>query len=148
MKRFSFSLEKLLQLRRYREQETEQALARAMGELASIESRIKVLAEERLAVSANRFTSGKTPAELQNTEYYLLRLERSTASLLEAAAKAELLVDAAREAFLEASKDKKVIDKIRDKRIAEHKKVAQEEEIKAMDDISGGSTARKKTLGS
>ncbi len=142
MKRFRFDLEKLLELRVYREKEAEQALARAMGELAAIEAKLRALAEERVAVARGRFAPGRTAADMRSAELYLLRLEKTKEKLLEEAAKAELAVAAAREAFMEASRDRKILDKLKDKRKAEYRKTAADEEVKAIDDISGGSSAR------
>jgi flagellar FliJ protein len=142
VKRFRFDLEKLLELRAYREREAEQELARAMGELASIEARIRALAEERVAVAGDRFATGRTSADMRSAELYLLRLDKMKEALFEAAAKAELVVTAAREAYVEASRERKVLDKLKEKRKSEYRKTAGTEEIKAMDDISGGSSAR------
>ncbi|MFA6507390.1 MAG: flagellar export protein FliJ [Treponemataceae bacterium] len=143
MKRFRFSLEKLLELREYREKEAEQDLARAMGELTSIEARIRSVAEERVLVAADRFAPGRSAADMRNAEFYILRLDKMKDSLIEAAAKAELLVEAARDAFVEASRDKKVLEKLKDKRKSEYRKSTVIEEIKVVDDISSGSAARR-----
>jgi flagellar protein FliJ len=142
MKRFRFDLEKLLELRAYREREAEQELARAMGELASIEAHLRALAEERVTVAADRFAPGRTSADMRSAELYLLRLDKMKEALFEAAAKAELVVAAAREAYVEASRERKVLDKLKEKRKSEYRKASGIEEIKAMDDISSGSEAR------
>jgi flagellar protein FliJ len=63
--------------------------------------------------------------------------------LIEAAAKAELVVEAARDAFVEASRDKKILEKLKDKRKSEYRKATAIEEIKIVDDISSGSAARR-----
>jgi flagellar FliJ protein len=62
---------------------------------------------------------------------------------LEAAVKAELKVDEARSAFAEARRDRLVLDKLKDKRKAEHRKEAMKEEIETLDDISSGTVARR-----
>ncbi len=147
MKRFRFDLEKLLELRVYREKETEQALARAMGDLAAIEARLRELAGERVAVASGRFAPGRTAADMRSAELYLLRLEKAKEKLLEEAAKAELAVAAAREAYVEASRDRKILDKLKEKRKAEYRKTAAVEEVKTIDDISGGATARSALSG-
>lgn len=143
MKRFRFDLDKLLELREYREKEAEQVLARAVGELASIEGRIRSVAGERAAVAANRFAPGRSAVDMRNAEFYLLRLDKLKDTLIEAAAKAELAVEAARDAFVEASRDKKVLEKLKEKRKAEYRKAASIEEINTIDDISSGAAARK-----
>ena len=68
--------------------------------------------------------------------------------VITAAAKADLAAEAAREAFIEASREKKVIEKLKEKRLAEHRKAAAAEELKVLDDISSGSAARRSVGGS
>ncbi len=143
MKRFRFDLEKLLELRRYRERDAELALARALGDLALIQNKIAQLAQERSAAAQDRFSPGKTVAEIRRTDAYLLRLDKDKDRLLEAAAKAELKVDEARSIFAEARRDRMVLDKFKEKRKAEHRKEAMKEEIERLDDISSGTAARR-----
>ncbi|MDR3193073.1 MAG: flagellar export protein FliJ, partial [Treponema sp.] len=120
MKRFNFSLEKVLELRRYREQETELELGRATGELVVIEQRIRELAEARSLAAAGRFSPGNSAVDIRNYELYILRLDKTKEELLEAAAKAAQKVEEARRIYLEASRDRKVMDKLKEKRAAEY----------------------------
>jgi flagellar FliJ protein len=143
VRRFRFELEKLLELRSYAEREAELALARAMGELSSIESKIQALAVERTEVASQRFARGRGVAEIRHAEAYILRLDQTKEKLLEAAAAAALGVEKEREKFIEASRERKIIDKLKEKRAAEHRKAALDEEMKVVDDISSGSAARK-----
>ncbi|AEJ19809.1 flagellar export protein FliJ [Gracilinema caldarium] len=146
MKRFRFHLDKLLELRLYYEGEAELALAKAMGELQSIQNRLEQLAEERAEAAAERFRPGRTVAQIQATDLYILRLDKTKESLLEAAARAELVVAEKRQAYLDASRDRKVLDKLKEKRQKEYKYELSLEEIKIVDDISSGSRARKNTV--
>lgn len=146
MKRFRFNLDKLLELRQYYEREAELALARAMVELQSIQERLEKLAEERSEAAAERFRPGRSVAQIQATDLYILRLDKTKEVLLEAAAKAELVVAEKRQAYIEASRDRKVLDKLREKRLKEYKYQLSLEEIKTVDDISSGSRARRQTV--
>ena len=147
MKRFRFDLEKLLELRRYREKEAELDLARALGELSVIESRLREIAQERVRAATDRFAPGRGAADMRSAELYIIRLDKTRDALIEAAAKAELAVEAAREVFAAAGRDRKVFDKLKEKRKSEYRKAAANEEIAALDDISGGSAARRETAG-
>lgn len=146
MKRFRFNLDKLLELRQYYEREAELALARAMVELQSIQERLEKLAEERSEAAAERFRPGRSVAQIQATDLYILRLDKTKEVLLEAAAKAELVVAEKRQAYIEASRDRKVLDKLREKRLKEYKYQLSLEEIKTVDDISSGSRARNTNI--
>jgi flagellar FliJ protein len=158
MKRFAFDLEKVLDLRKYREQEAKIALGRAIGELSAIENQVKELALLR-SRAAEEYFSG--PAELpgftglpgpsgqihggpassaayyRNYEFYIQRLEHRKEELLEAAARAQLKVEEERASYLEASQERKVLDKLKDKRAAEYRRVLFAEETKTLDDIAG-----------
>jgi flagellar FliJ protein len=158
MKRFAFDLEKVLDLRKYREQEAKIALGRAIGELSAIENQIKELALLRSRAAGEYFAGpaelpgpggisdslGQTPdgpassaAYYRNYEFYIQRLERRKEELLEAAAGAQLKVEEERAAYLEASRERKVLDKLKDKRAAEYRRVLFAGETKTLDDIAG-----------
>jgi flagellar FliJ protein len=143
VKRFHFELEKILALRLNREHETELELGKAIGALAELENRIKRIAEERIIAAAGRFTKSRGAAEILSYDNYILRLDKTKDALVEAAAKAELAVEAARAVYLEASRERKVLDKLKERRRREYHKYILAEEVKMLDDISGGRVARK-----
>lgn len=142
MKRFHFELEKVLSLRTGKEKEARLELGRAIGVLTETEAKIRCVAEERSAASAKRFARGHGAAEIRSYDLYILRLERTKDALLEEAAKAGLAVEEARAAYLEASRERKVLDKLKERRKLEHRRAAFAEETKMLDDVSGGRTAR------
>jgi flagellar FliJ protein len=135
-------MEKVLELRKYREQETEIELGRAVGELTAIETRIKTLAEERHVAAAGRFAPGNRAQDIRNYELYIIRLDKTKEELLEAAAKAAQKVEEARQAYIEASRDRKVMDKLKEKRAAEYRKEMFAEETKTLDDLASGRKQR------
>jgi flagellar FliJ protein len=145
MKRFKFSLEKVLEFRAYREREAEIELGKAIGILTEIENKIFSLARERIKAAGERFSRGA--GQIQNYDRYILRLDKTRDRLLEEAARAELKVAEAREAYLAASRERKAIDKIKERRQGEYRKKMMTEEIKTLDDSSGGSLARKLVMG-
>ena len=148
MKQFSFSLEKVLELRKYNEDEAKLELGRAIGVLADLENRILLLGQERARAASSQFKPGNSAAQIQQYMFYLIRLDNTKEQLLKEAAMAELKVEEAREAFIEASRERKVLDKLKEKRQKEYRKEMLAEETKALDDISGGTPARDSVLGS
>jgi flagellar FliJ protein len=145
MKRVKFSLEKVLELRAYRERETEIELGKAIGVLTEIEHKIFDLARERVKAGEERFSHG--PGQIQNYDHYILRLDKTRDRLLEDAARAELKVAEAREQYLAASRERKVIDKIKERRQGEYRKQMLAEETNTLDDSSSGFQARKLVMG-
>ena len=138
MKPFSFRFEKILGFRVHSENEAKIELGRAISALADIENRIRLLGQERVRAAAEQYSPGNNIVQIQQYMYYLLRIDAAIEQLQKEAVAAEMKVEEAREAFLEASKERKVLDKLREKRLKEYKKEFFAEETKTLDDISGG----------
>jgi flagellar FliJ protein len=113
MKRFSFNLQKVLELRNYREQEAKVELGRAVGVLTAIENRIKETAVVRHNAARERFAD---PAAMPAWDNYIIRLDQETERLTQEAAQAALAVEERRALYLEASRELKVMEKLREKR--------------------------------
>ena len=142
MKPFTFSLEKVLNLRKYREDEAKAELGRAISVLAEIEQRIRAFGQERARAASEQFSAGNSIVQIQQYTFYLLRLDNTVEQLQKEAVLAELKVEEARGAFLEASRERKVLDKLKEKRQKEYRKEMFSADTKILDDISGGREAR------
>jgi flagellar FliJ protein len=134
MKRFHFNLQKVLDLRAYREQDAEIELGRAISRLTELENRLKALAEGRSQAAAGRFVQSNSAEDIRAYERYITRLDVQKEELLKEAARAELAVNEKREAYLAASRERKVLDKLREKRQHEYRKLSFREEVKVVDD--------------
>jgi len=141
MKAFTFKLEKLLNLRKHYEEEAKIELGRAVGVLSEIEGKIAATAAERVRAAAAQFRPGNSAIEIQQYMYYLLRLDNTRDRLIEEAAMAEMKVEQARGVFLEASRERKVLDNLKEKKQKEYKKTKLNEETKTLDDIKNRVTA-------
>ena len=139
MKPFAFNLEKVLNLKKYYEDEAKIELGRAVGVLAELEGRILAVAAERVRAAAGQFSPENSVSQIQQYMLYILRLDNTKEQLLKEAALAELKVEQAREKFLEASKEKKVLDKLKEKRQKEYHKEKMDDETNTLDDISSAS---------
>jgi flagellar FliJ protein len=143
VKRFTFDLEKVLELRAHREREAELALGKAVGALSRIERQIQTIAEQRVSAAAERFAPGNTTALIKQYDCYMLRLDTAKNALLEDAAKAALQVEEARKVYTGASRERKVIEKVKENREREYRKQFLAEEGKALDDLAGGAGVRR-----
>jgi flagellar FliJ protein len=133
MRRFRFRLEKFLQLRRWKEREREIALAKVLGEVLLLEKRIAEIGQEnRIDVEA-----------MARRELYAQRLahEREQRRAALVVKRGEL--DQARARYMEASKERKVLDKLRERREAEYYKQAVDEEFREIDDMNTASSTRQ-----
>jgi flagellar FliJ protein len=147
VKRFKFGLEKVLKLRQHHEHEARVELGRAIGVLAGIENEIKRNAATRSEAVKERFagiTAGDGNAFL-DTGYggslsmhawdaYINRLEQEADRLMEEAARAETVVDEKRNLYIEASRELKVMENLKERREKEHRKEMFVAETKEMDD--------------
>ncbi|MCL2879181.1 MAG: flagellar export protein FliJ [Treponema sp.] len=152
MKRFSFNLEKVLALRKFRENESKTELGRVIAILAGIENEIKINAQSKKTAAVQRFAGVGTDTfiadpedarfEMQAWDNYIARLDLEAERLLKRAAEAELVVEEKREIYLEASRDLKVMEKLREKRVKEYRKEYFAEETHELEDLRRGGEGR------
>jgi flagellar FliJ protein len=119
MKRRQFALQKVLQLRKYQEDEAKIALGQSIGILATIENNIKETSIKRHHAASERFAN---TALMTGWDNYITRLDQQALMLAEDAARAELIVEEKRGLYLEASIKRKAIDKLKEKREKEYRK--------------------------
>jgi flagellar FliJ protein len=136
MRAFRFNLQKVLELRSHREREKEIALGRALGALHQIERSLAELGEERFQAASERFSLAHGAEEILVFDLYIRRLDETRERFLREAAMAELKVAEAREEYLEAARDCKALEKLKERRLTEYRKARRLEETKNLDDIS------------
>jgi len=144
MKKFKFELEKILGLRKHREKETEIALAKARGVLNEIENKIVMTAAEKERIS-KEIPQGMS--EIVAFDRYIQRLDKTKENLLVEAEKAQRKVNEELEIYYKASRERKVLDNIKEKRAQEYRKFVLAEETKVLDDLANGVKARKMAMG-
>ncbi|HTZ51342.1 MAG TPA: flagellar export protein FliJ [Spirochaetia bacterium] len=144
MRRFQFRLERFLELRRWKEREWELKLARAQGECLLLENRIRQIGEEIGASRLAQFSDGRRVdvEAMARRELYVQRLaverERAQVTLVEKRREMEKV----RAGYLEASRDRKVLDKLKERRSEEYYDRQLDEEYKAVDDLATSAAAR------
>jgi flagellar FliJ protein len=119
MIKFDFGLQKVLQLRKFHEEESKIVLGQAIGVLTGIENNIKETAVKRHHAATELFSDASQMMAWRN---YILRLDQMAEQLTEQAARAELVVEEKRALYLEASKELKAMEKLKEKREKEHRK--------------------------
>lgn len=132
MRRFNFKLQKILELKQFKEEEAKNELGKAISILNSIENEIKQNATKRLQASQLRFTD---PTQVYAWEAYIARLQQETQRLMEQAAQAEMIVEEKREIYMEAYREMKSIEKLKEKREKEYHKDMLNTEMNILDDI-------------
>jgi len=140
MKRFRFDLAKVLDLRQYHEQEAKIELGKAISILTEIENNIKQNAAAQVNAGKERFSGladagGVGALSMFAWDSYILRLEQEAERLMEEAAQAELVVEEKRGLYLEAARELKVMEKLKEKREGEYRKEMFAAQTREMDDL-------------
>ncbi|HUX21860.1 MAG TPA: flagellar export protein FliJ [Spirochaetia bacterium] len=144
MKRYQFRLERLLEIRKYRELEWELKLAAVTGECVRLKNEIDEMDISRRMTLAQRFDiAGLDMAYLTASEHYMRRLDAHTRADQQALIEKERERDRVREDYLSVSRDRKVLDSLKEKRAAVYRREQLKEEILQVDDMSGSTNAWK-----
>lgn len=134
MKRFSFSMQKILDIREFAERQAQIELGRAVAEVNRINGELEAVAQEKQRMLQVKLKDVSLNEFLVH-ENYLKRLELTKDRLLQELAAAQLVVDEKREIFAEAMKQRKILSNLRDKQYAQYKKDALVAEDNAVDDL-------------
>ena len=146
MRRYQFRLERILEIRRYRELQQELRLAAATGECVRLQNELKGLDEAKRSTLANRYAlSGGDMNYLIASELYMRRLDATARTDAKILQEKETIREAIRTEYLAASRDRKVLDRLKEKRMQAHYREELREETKLLDDISASAAARVAT---
>jgi flagellar FliJ protein len=143
MKRFSFKLEKVQKLRKFTEEQAKIELGRAIGVLSGIEDEIKTIGLERNSAANRRFSGVSGGADITAGgghemivwDNYIARLDLEIEQLLQKAAEAELVVEEKRRIYIDASRELKIMEKLREKQEQEYRKEYFAEQTRELDDL-------------
>ena len=145
MKRFSFNLEKLLQLRGFEEKNAKTELAAAISAAERIKLDLRNTAAERVRVNKTRNDTVDIRS-LMAVENYVNRLDLRKEELLEQLAAAELTIEDKRKSFTAAMQKRSVLDKLKEKQFAQWRKESMSAEENALEDAVYGAKYTKKNL--
>jgi flagellar FliJ protein len=144
VRRFRFRLERLLELRARKEREALFRLAEATGHCVRLARRIQELGQERGA--AYRSVPGGTGVLdlglFAYRERYLAWLAASRRRLAEELERREKQRQEVQARYLEAAKEHKVLEKLKERREAEHRRLSRIEEFNVQDDVAASQYLR------
>jgi flagellar protein FliJ len=145
VRRFQFRLERFLELRRWKEREWEIALSKVLGECLLMENRIAEIGNEIGASRLSGFTEGtRIDVELMaRRELYVQRLIRERERTQEALVEKRKEMEKVRARYLEASKERKVLDKLKERRSDEYYERQLDEEYRSVDDMNTSAATRR-----
>ncbi|MDY7027546.1 MAG: flagellar export protein FliJ [Spirochaetota bacterium] len=143
MRRFQFNLEKILELRRYHERQCELRLGEATGRCNALHCQIQERSVRKKNVFAKRGAMGRDISSFLSVEYYTLRMDREIEGLQRELEQAEAERRERQIEFLEASKKRKILDKLKDRKQSLYYREQLKTEQKALDDISSSMYIRR-----
>jgi flagellar FliJ protein len=138
MRRFQFRLERFLELRRWKERECEIALARELGACLLLEKRIEEIGNEVSASMLSAFVAGIQIDvwAMARRELYLQRLANERVRTEAALAEERKELEKVRAKYLDAARERKVLDKLKERRSGEYYAHQLREEYKSVDDMN------------
>lgn len=134
MKKFNFSLDKVLSLRIFYEKEAEIALSRAVSERDLVKLKIEDINVKILECSPI-FSQDVEMSILLAAENYITGLKLRKIELETELISLEKKVKLCIEEYTEKSKDRKILERLKDKKLEEWKKASNKEEIISIDEI-------------
>jgi flagellar FliJ protein len=135
MPKFVFQLDAVLRHRKMLEEQRMRELGHAQAEMAKMQVELRAMDETTQRVTAdlrdNRLTGKLDMAFLAAHRRYVLAMQRKAMELAQRMAAQQQVVDAARRALVEAAKQRKIMDKLKERQHerwkAEHSRKESEE---------------------
>lgn len=137
MRRFSFRLEPFLRIRTYREKTSELELARVVGACVALRGHlqdVKREIQEHTPCSIGGILLDLS--DLQARTAYKTWLEKDLRSTQERLTHAEMERAKKQEQYLSASKDRKILEKLRERKAEEYYDAQLKEEFKRIDEVA------------
>jgi flagellar FliJ protein len=135
MKRFHFRLDRVLKLRQYKERQQEIELARVTGECVRIRNRMAEIATDRRGAFMQRASVLDLNLEYAKSAY-IARLDSQRSKLQTELERWEQERRTVQQRYLDASRERKVIDKLREREESRYYQSERRAEAKELDDIA------------
>ncbi len=134
MKKFSYSLQKILDLRNFEKEQAEEELGKVNSEITKIQNELDVLAQKKF--SAQYISDSKLDIGIyENTCSYIVFLDQKKEEYLNQMAKLKIIQDEKRKNVQQAMQNVKVLEKLKEKKSEDwHNEVLKEEEL-LQDDV-------------
>ena len=139
MAKFAFNLESVLRHRLHCEQERQRELAVAQAEMARLQADLKALNDALQAsaveMKANHLTGSLDVNYLAAHRRYTVAMQRTGHALVQDMARQQRKIDEARRALAEAAKDRKVLEKLKERQRERWAQEVQRKELADLDEV-------------
>ena len=140
MKRFSYRLDRLREIKRYHEREWELKLAKAAGACLLLQRRIAANREQRRECMI--VSHGGDLDSILVRELYIQRLDQEVGRMKAELHQKERIREQIRQSYLASAKERKVLDKLRDRKAKDYLREQKQDEIKSLNEVSDGRSSR------
>lgn len=142
MKKFQFSMQKILDLRKFEQQQAEAELGKANAEVARIQRELDSIAQKRVA-TIKTFDTETDFAVVSQIQQFFSMLDIKKEQFLQEIAQAQMIADEKRLVVLECMKKTKALEKLREKHLERWKKEMKHKEQLVIDDIVNAKAAAR-----
>lgn len=145
MREFNFNLEKLLVLKSYAEKESSLELAGATGKYLKIANNIEEFKNKKNNVRKIRYSQREGESSVKLLVYaeeQLFAIKEKIEQLEKDLVKADKEREKVRLKYVEALKEKRIFEKLKEKKAAEHKKNEIDREEMVLEDIAVSNFSR------
>ncbi|MCR5080926.1 MAG: flagellar export protein FliJ [Treponema sp.] len=134
MKKFKFSMEKILELRRFEQSQAEAELGKVNAQIAQIQQKLEAIAVKKIS-STKEFNTDSNIMVMNQLQNYFYMLDQKKEECLEEMAKLELVAEEKREVVRKCMQNVKVLEKLKENKLKEWHKEFQKQEENVMDDV-------------
>lgn len=143
MQRFHFRLQKLLDLRTFREKEAETNLGRAVAAREAIVLHLAEIAQAEIRTRQSLKMSARTSEDFSIHGNYLERLHGEREKQLKALAEAELVIEKMRALYVKAHQERLIVTKLRERKEIQWRVDGLKQQDAMLDDVINAQAYRK-----
>ncbi|MGL4981659.1 MAG: flagellar export protein FliJ [Treponemataceae bacterium] len=143
MKKFNFSLQKILELREHEENKSEIELAKALSHAEKIKQEMNDI-DQQFAQTQENARANFSMHSYSIVDQFLSKLKSRKDELSILLENANKVIEEKQKIMHEAMKNRKIITTLKDHKLKEHKKILQQEEDYFLDDIASTLFEKKK----
>ena len=143
MKKFSFELEQILNLRQFQQEQAQIELGKAVSEEARIQDGLNTLALQHSQVK-KEISGSKDFFSISQGQKYFSFLKLQEERLLEDLASAKIVTESKRQLFKEALQKTESLKKLKEQKLKEHRQLEEKEDDDNVDDIVTSSYGTEK----
>ncbi len=149
MKKFKFRLQRVIDVRETKKKECQRELSLSQRELERWEEQLK--REEKQASESQKglkiaLKNSVSARELNDLDCYRTWQEKKVGLLNQSTESQRLDTDKKRSALIQASKDKKVLERLKERRLVDHQAQISRSEQAFLDEIGSRATVLRQTI--